>query len=527
MFIPIIYQQRRDWIHSCVSAKDTILEVGCEKNPIWGGTHFKVTTVDIKPSYQPDIVASAENIPVENGSFDVVCLAEILEHVKDPSVVINEALRICRSKIVITIPNEHEWFVNAKPFTHPDHLRYYDSSSIIGLMKEFRLKFEITKVYIPGWSWFCVQLFKDNPIDTELNYCADKLYCTADQIGIESGAGAVTSNELVALNAINPNTRIEVINGEMIRLDKFEINDDPFLVDYHADEIVTQILKNNKIRFAHFYSSSFNKTVRTLQKAGAFVSFSFDVHDKDTSVEEFGRMGMNYPYMHITDPRLWKIYTAGHLSADLVICSSTNGAEIMRSLGCKNVHVISHGTYLPEEVKPIPSTFQVSYLGQVGPDKGLLYLLAAWKKLGLKDATLVLAGRNIPNVMAWIRDIGGDNIKPMGWVDDKAKIYDECSVYVQPSVTEGFGIEILESMSYGRPVIASVGAGASEIVDDGINGFTVPIRNVDAIAERIKWCYDNRDKLKEMGDNGRKKAQKFSWDTIREEYIRVWRQYLE
>jgi len=530
MFVPIIHQQRRDWIHSCVSTNDKIIEVGCAENPIWGGTQYDVTTVDIKPhpDYMPNIVGPAEDIPVEDKSFDAVCLAEILEHVKDPSVVLKEALRICRDKIIITVPNEAEWFAETKPYTHPEHLRYYDIWSVINFIGGFGLEFSVVKIYAPGWSWFGIQIFKNKPIDkNSLTNDANRLFCTADQIGVESGGGVVTYNELAALDKLWDNGRVEVINGEMVRMEKFGVQDDPFLVDYHTDEIVSKMLVNYKIKLAHFYSNSFSKTVKTLRKSGAFVSFTIAAHNKLTSIEEFRRMGMNFPYAHITDPRLWATYTAGHVAADLIICPSTSSANCMRELGCNNIKVIPHGIDLPNSVKPIPQRFQVTYLGQVGPDKGLVYLLRAWKKLGLKDANLVLAGRNAPDLLPWIRSEGGGNIQVMGWVENKSQLFESCSVYVQPSVTEGFGIEIPEAMGYGRPVIASIGAGASELIENKSDGFVVPIRDPDAIAERIQWCYNNRDKLTEMGLKGRKKAELLTWDKIQDEYIKTWRSFLE
>ena len=76
-------------------------------------------------------------------------------------------------------------------------------------------------------------------------------------------------------------------------------------------------------------------------------------------------------------------------------------------------------------------------------------------------------------------------------VDNVGKMYNSCSVYVQPSVTEGFGIPVLEAMAYARPVIVTEGAGVYELVDDGKEGFVVPIRNPDVIKESRKILVEN------------------------------------
>jgi len=51
---------------------------------------------------------------------------------------------------------------------------------------------------------------------------------------------------------------------------------------------------------------------------------------------------------------------------------------IDKNIGGKRVEVIPHGTTIPKEVKPLPSDYTVGYLGALGPDKGVLYLILAW-----------------------------------------------------------------------------------------------------------------------------------------------------
>lgn len=51
----------------------------------------------------------AENIPLPDKSVDTVCLGDILEHVKDPDKVLQEAKRLTRDRIIVTVPNEWKW----------------------------------------------------------------------------------------------------------------------------------------------------------------------------------------------------------------------------------------------------------------------------------------------------------------------------------------------------------------------------------------------------------------------------------
>jgi len=341
------------------------------------------------------------------------------------------------------------------------------------------------------------------------------LYCTADRIGTETGGGIVTRNELEALRSISD--EVMVISADDIDPAKFYQPASPFLEDYFALEQI----KEKHFDLAHFYGGCFGHTIKWLKVKGTKVSYTVAAHDRKVSIEEFARLGILYPFPNISDDALFNIYTEGIRLADVVIFPSKKSAEAKSDIGCENVVVIAHGVNLPKKVKPIPRRFDVAYLGQCGPDKGLIYLIQAWGMLNYPEARLILAGAGTETLEPFIRQFTNKGIFVLlGRVPDVATVYNACSVYVQPSVTEGFGIEILEAMSYGRPVIASEGAGAAELVEDSI-GFTAPIRNEKALAEQIEWFKSNQDKIPEMGQNARKKARNYTWSRIRGKYAEL------
>ena len=341
------------------------------------------------------------------------------------------------------------------------------------------------------------------------------LYCTADTIGTETGGGVVTKNELLALKGIS--SEITVIERKDIEPAKFHQVDSPFLEDYFALEQV----KDNHFDLAHFYAGCFSHTIANLKLRGTKVSYTIAAHDRRLSMEEFHRLGMEYPFYHIKDDRLWNIYTEGSRLADVVIAPSKSSAQILKSEGCKRVIVIPHGVNL-QKVKPIPERFDCAYVGAVGPDKALIYLIQAWAMLNYSDSRLILAGGGTETLEPLIRQVADKaNFVLLGRVENVSEVYNACSVAVFPSVTEGFGIGVLEAMAHGRPVIASEGAGASELVGDG-EGFAVPIRNPGVIAERINLLksmplYD----LTRMGQRARQKARNYTWRKIRGRYQKV------
>ena len=98
-------------------------------------------------------------------------------------------------------------------------------------------------------------------------------------------------------------------------------------------------------------------------------------------------------------------------------------------------------------------------------------------------------------------------------------------VLLNPSVTETFGNVTLEAMACGVPVIAADATGAASLVEDGINGYLVPPRDIGAYADRIAAYAADPALRRTHGDAGEARAQAFEWDAINsavaETYLRV------
>ena len=84
---------------------------------------------------------------------------------------------------------------------------------------------------------------------------------------------------------------------------------------------------------------------------------------------------------------------------------------------------------------------------------------------------------------------------------DVRPYYKACSVYVLPSYREGTPRTVLEAMAMGRPIITTDAPGCRETVIDGENGFLVPIKNVDALAEKMVYFIEHPKAILEMGQN--------------------------
>ena len=79
-----------------------------------------------------------------------------------------------------------------------------------------------------------------------------------------------------------------------------------------------------------------------------------------------------------------------------------------------------------------------------------------------------------------------------------------CDVSVLTSLEEGLSRFLLESLANGTPVITSDCGGPTEFIEDGVNGFIVPIKDSQSVADRIRLLYQNREALDKLAQNARK-----------------------
>lgn len=218
-------------------------------------------------------------------------------------------------------------------------------------------------------------------------------------------------------------------------------------------------------------------------------------------------------------------------SCDRIVAPSLVVRESFKRHGCaEKVVVVSPGVdhvfFMPPAESRSPAVFRVCYVGRVELAKGVGYLLEAWRRLSLRRAELVLVGQILPEMTPFLSTCGDSNIRPLGLLPRKrvAEEYRRSNLSVMPSVNEGLANVLLESMACGLPVVATEKSGATDCVTEGNEGFVVPARNVDALAERILWCYLHPDEAAAMGQAARTKVeQQFTLAHYEERQLALYR----
>ncbi len=169
--------------------------------------------------------------------------------------------------------------------------------------------------------------------------------------------------------------------------------------------------------------------------------------------------------------------------------------------------------------------FTLLFVGQISLQKGIGYLLSAWKKLKFaqNQAELLLVG----NVSGECRSIVKNSIKSDQTIrllgplahDALAKIYASASAFVLPSIQEGLAMVIGEAMASGLPVICTTVTGGQELIDDGAEGFLVEPGDVDGLAQKIFELFKNPEMARLMGKFAKQKAKTRTWENYADEMI--------
>ena len=194
------------------------------------------------------------------------------------------------------------------------------------------------------------------------------------------------------------------------------------------------------------------------------------------------------------------------------------------------IDVIPYGA--PDATVRVPDArtqvdkLRVLYVGNLTQLKGISYLFSAMRVLR-SVATLTLVGAkpsiDCPQLTTALREHTWLGAVPHQRV---LEIMAQHDVLVFPSLFDGFGLVILEAMARGLAVITTPHAGGSSVIDEGKDGFVVPIRDADAIARRVSELADDRARLSAMSAAALRKAELLSWATRASTFLDVLRNRL-
>ena len=268
------------------------------------------------------------------------------------------------------------------------------------------------------------------------------------------------------------------------------------------------------------WSSSCLHSLRQAKNFGALTiverGSSHMAYQTDTLTEEYEKWGLKFTKTHlgVYEKELQEYEEADRISIPSLFVKQTFlDKGIPES---KLIHV-PYGVSLAE-FYPVPKedkVFRVIHCGGINLRKGVQYLLQAFYELNLPDAELWLVGSVNSEINPFLAKYQSDRIILKGSHPQNTLrwFYSQCSVFCIASIEEGLAMVQPQAMACGLPVIHTTNTGGGDIVRDGIDGFCIPIRDVEAIKQKILFFYEHAEKAQEMGKNALEQAQSsLSWN---------------
>jgi glycosyltransferase involved in cell wall biosynthesis len=188
----------------------------------------------------------------------------------------------------------------------------------------------------------------------------------------------------------------------------------------------------------------------------------------------------------------------------------------------QHIQLVRQRYHLPEHF--------ILFVGSLEPRKNITRLLAAYAKLASalqREVHLVLAGGPgwlNENIQATIQRLGlNERVHIVGYVEEKSLpvLYSLATVFVYPSLYEGFGLPVLDAMQCGVPVLTSNVSSLPEVAGDA--ALLVTPTEVEDIAHGLSRLLEHADLRAELRARGYQRVREFSWERCARETLAVYR----
>ncbi len=184
--------------------------------------------------------------------------------------------------------------------------------------------------------------------------------------------------------------------------------------------------------------------------------------------------------------------------ADCITVPSQFAARsfVAEGIPAEKVRIIPYGARLDHfspQAEPDPEAFNLIFVGQIGLRKGVPYLLEAFARLRHPRKRLRMVGAIQSEIRSLLPKLPLDNVEFTGVVPhgELSRYFSASHALLLPSLEEGLALVQAEAMACGCPVIATTNTGAEDLFTDGKEGFIVPIRDPQALADRMQLLADD------------------------------------
>ena len=238
------------------------------------------------------------------------------------------------------------------------------------------------------------------------------------------------------------------------------------------------------------------------------------------------------------------MWAAARRSDRILTVSEASKRDILHFFNVKPEKIVVVYNAIDEHFRATPSEEQVArireryqldhkfvlYVGNIKPHKNLVRLIEAFSQLRRThdDLKLLIIGDEISKLPALRRAVHRNKlhkfVRFLGYLKDDTLtvLYRLASVFVFPSLYEGFGLPPLEAMASGTPVVTSNVSSLPEVTGDA--AVLVDPYDVDSISDGMRRILDDPRLAEELRIKGLKRAHEFSWERSVEKTQRVYRE---
>ncbi len=235
--------------------------------------------------------------------------------------------------------------------------------------------------------------------------------------------------------------------------------------------------------------------------------------------EEYNDLGLNYkPINNWFIEREIEEYE----NADIILVPSNFVQKTFLKHNINKSSVINFGSYLDsfyqlKNIKKSSEEFNVLFIGQLSIRKGLHYLIEGFIKFKHPHKKLYIIGPETKDKVFFrnlLKKKNDGSIIYLGVKTHKEINYylNISNTFVLPSLEEGLATVTLQAMTSGCPVIVSENTGALEIVEQNECGFVIPIRDTNAIVEKLNIIAENKNLQDKFSENAIKFSNFYTWE---------------
>jgi glycosyltransferase involved in cell wall biosynthesis len=207
--------------------------------------------------------------------------------------------------------------------------------------------------------------------------------------------------------------------------------------------------------------------------------------------------------------------------ADRIVCSSTFTLRSLVDAGCPQERcvVVPYGVEVPERpVTPGPDHFHALFVGTGSRRKGLAHLLDAWSRAALPEhSQLTIVSRALdPGLEQKASETRGVELLKGVAAARLRELYANSSLFVMPSLAEGFGLVYLESLAHGCPVLGTANTCLPDIGSDEDGVFMAPMANLDALTAALEQLSVRLVGNDDIRRAAQATARRYPWSAFRQ-----------